>query len=109
MFERFGWERIGGTAYRYPRLDAGGELVEDWLNHVVPAIMMFRSYLWNYPEVELKRFSIHTNCSVGVNSTNYIGSTVVPGSLAANSKPSAPGQFGKQKLEAWLDGIPYPY
>jgi hypothetical protein len=109
MFERFGWERIGGTAYRYPSLDANTDVVEDWLNQVVPAIMLFRSYLSNYPQVKLRRFSLHTSSSVGVNASNFVGRAVVAGSLAANSNPSSPGQFGMQKLEAWLDGIPYPY
>jgi hypothetical protein len=31
MFERFGWQNLGGSAYRYPRLGSK-QPVEDWLN-----------------------------------------------------------------------------
>lgn len=41
-FQRFGWEHIGGSAWRYPAL--GTENVsEDWFNHVIPALTYFRS------------------------------------------------------------------
>lgn len=42
MFERFGFQRLGGSVFRYPREDQTG--MEDWLNHVIPALMFFRSY-----------------------------------------------------------------
>jgi hypothetical protein len=41
MFERFGWKRLGGSVFRYEKLDDQ----EDWLNEVVPALMIFRSYV----------------------------------------------------------------
>jgi len=41
MLERFGWQRLGGSVFRYP--GAGGD--EDWLNQVVPSLMFFRSYI----------------------------------------------------------------
>jgi hypothetical protein len=44
--ERFQWKRLGGSVFRYDGVDDGhGGKVEDWLNHVVPAIMFFRSYV----------------------------------------------------------------
>lgn len=42
MFERFCWDRIGGSVFRYDLHDDTGQ--EDWLNDVVPALMIFRSY-----------------------------------------------------------------
>src|SRR4051812_44515154 len=42
MFERFSWKRLGGSVFRYNWVDDNGQ--EDWLNDVVPALMMFRSY-----------------------------------------------------------------
>lgn len=42
MFERFGFQRLGGSVFRYPCQGQTG--MEDWLNHVVPALMFFRSY-----------------------------------------------------------------
>jgi len=41
-FTRFGWELVGGPAWRYPAL--GTENVsEDRFNHVIPAFMYLRS------------------------------------------------------------------
>lgn len=49
-FERLGWENIGGSAWRYPKLGSENPS-EDWFNHVVPALMYFRSMVehasWN--------------------------------------------------------------
>jgi hypothetical protein len=42
MFERFCWTRLGGSVFRYDWKDKTGQ--EDWLNDVVPALMIFRSY-----------------------------------------------------------------
>jgi hypothetical protein len=41
-FERFCWTRLGGSVFRYDWKDKTGQ--EDWLNDVVPALMIFRSY-----------------------------------------------------------------
>jgi hypothetical protein len=109
MFERFGWENLGGTAYRYPRLGTDDQPVEDWLNHVVPALMMFRAYLTNHPEVTLERFTIDTNSSSGYNPASGFGTPPVEGREAANYEPRHPGHFGQQNLWDWLDNMPYPY
>jgi hypothetical protein len=42
FFERLGWEHLGNTAYRYPQL-RGEHVVEDWFNHVIPALMLLRA------------------------------------------------------------------
>jgi hypothetical protein len=42
MFERFCWTRLGGSVFRYDWKDKTGQ--EDWLNDVVPALMIFRAY-----------------------------------------------------------------
>src|SRR5207302_265113 len=37
MLERFGWQRLGGSVFRYPHSAASDTAVgEDWLNAVVP-------------------------------------------------------------------------
>ncbi len=109
MFERFGWENLGGTAYRYPRLGTDDQPVEDWLNHVVPAVMMFRSYLSKHPEVTLTRFTVDTNSSAGFNLATGFGRGVVPAAQAATYSPTHQSHFGMTNLEEWLDGISYPY
>lgn len=108
MFERFGWENLGGTAYRYPRLETDDQPVEDWLNHVVPALMLFRAYLTNSQGVVLKRFTIDTNSSAGYNPSTGFGNGPLPGKDAACYEPESK-QFGVKNLRKWLDDITYPY
>src|SRR5260370_28901757 len=43
FFERLGWEHLGNTAYRYPKLH-GQHPAEDWFNHVIPALMLLRAF-----------------------------------------------------------------
>jgi hypothetical protein len=44
--ERFGWERRGGSVFRYRgRIIADGSFYEDWLNDIAPSIMFLRSYV----------------------------------------------------------------
>lgn len=45
MFERFGWKRLGGSVLRYDGRMISGVLQEDWLNDVVPSVMLFRAYV----------------------------------------------------------------
>jgi hypothetical protein len=56
MFERFGWKRLGGSVLRYEDSDG----LEDWLNDVVPALMLFRSYVIA-KDIKLKFFTLDTN------------------------------------------------
>lgn len=109
MFERFGWESLGGSSYRYPRLGTHDQPVEDWLNHVVPALMLFRTYLTSHPEVTLKRFTIDTNSSSGYNPQTGFGVPPLPSDEAARYTPGDTGKFGKKQLTDWLDGIVFPY
>jgi hypothetical protein len=56
MFERFGWERFGGSVLRYEL----GDSQEDWLNDVIPALMLFRSYVIA-KDIKLKFLTLDTN------------------------------------------------
>jgi len=109
MFEKFGWENLGGTAYRYPKLGTSDQPVEDWLNHVIPALMMFRSYLSTRQGVILKRLSIDTNTSSGYNPKTSFGHTVLPANEAASYDHVGQSKFSQSLLEAWLNGITFPY
>jgi len=61
MFERFHFRRLGGSVFRYEGVaDAQGNIQEDWLNHVAPALMFFRSYILAH-NITLTRFSIDTS------------------------------------------------
>lgn len=64
-FQRLGWETIGGTAYRYPPLNATGpQPPEDWFNHVVPALMYMRSLI-ERKQIQIDNFTIDANASTG--------------------------------------------
>jgi hypothetical protein len=58
MFERFCWTRLGGSVFRYDLKDDTGQ--EDWLNDVVPALMIFRSYCLA-KNIEVKFFTLDTS------------------------------------------------
>ena len=60
MLERFAWERLGGSVFRYTGRVKNKKREEDWLNDVVPALMFFRSYIIKH-EIQLKFFTLDTS------------------------------------------------
>ncbi len=110
VFERFGWERLGNTAYRYPKLH-GRHQTEDWFNHIIPALMLLRAFARRLEAVgrELKRFSIDVQSSTGYNPEG-VGTPPLPADQITYSRPSRSGaKFGLQNLKDWLDGVDWPY
>jgi hypothetical protein len=111
FFERLGWEHLGNTAYRYPKLH-GQHPTEDWFNHVLPALMLLRAFA-QYALASgrcLHKFSIDVQSSTGFNPNTNVGTPPLPAAQITYSQPSTSGQvFGQQRLEAWIDGIPWPY
>lgn len=114
MFERLGWQNLGGSSYRYPRL--GAELdqpVEDWFNHVIPALMLFRAFLRTTGR-ELKKFTLDTQSSTGYNRVDVrrniqaFGHPPLPSAEIRFYDPGNP-QFAQNRLETWIDAIPFPY
>jgi hypothetical protein len=111
MFERLGWEHLGNTAYRYPKLH-GQHPTEDWFNHVLPALLLLRAFARKIAADGrgLRKFSIDVQSSTGFNPVTGVGTPPLPADQVTYSQPSRPGrQFGQQKLEDWLDGIDWPY
>jgi hypothetical protein len=108
LFERLGWQRLGRTSYRYPKLGTH-QPVEDWFNHVVPALMLFRAYVTSKGNV-ITRFSLDANSSTGYdpNATPIFGSPPQTSAQVTLYQPSNV-QFGEQKLKDWLDGVTFPY
>jgi hypothetical protein len=45
MLERFGWQRRGGSTFRYIGREHDEVTIEDWLNDVAPSLMYLRSYV----------------------------------------------------------------
>jgi hypothetical protein len=111
LFERLGWENLGGSSYRYPRLGTADQPVEDWLNHIVPALMLFRTFVIG-SACALKKFTLDVQSSSGFNDFTQFGSEPRSGSdMDTTGKLYAPSNssFGKQNLIDWLNGITYPY
>ena len=106
MFERLGWQQIGGSCYRYPPLSQE-PVAEDWLNCVVPALMLFRTYVLAH-QIPLRKFSLDAFASTGVDQAAGVGSAPMPGASIHLEPPSCE-QFGEQRLREWLDGIATPY
>jgi hypothetical protein len=110
-FERFGWERLGNTAYRYPALDAVQQ-TEDWFNHVIPALMMLRCFACSLAASGrgLRAFSIDVQSSTGFNPLTGAGVLPQLGHAATSGRPSNSGRaLGRNRLEEWLDEIEWPY
>lgn len=110
-FERLGWENLGGSAYRYPKLGTVDQPVEDWFNHVVPALMVFRSAVLKN-NVNVTKFTLDVVSSSGWSAATAYGNPP--------RRPNDPNfawydptnvQFGQANLEQWLEDVEqsYPY
>lgn len=107
--ERLGWERLGNTAYRYPKLHSEHQ-TEDWFNHVIPGLMILRVFALNAPNsgTTVKKFSIDVQSSTGYNPETGVG--VLPAQAEEITFSSASvGAFGLKNLKNWLDGVEWPY
>ena len=108
FFERLGWQSLGGTAYRYPRLGTE-QRVEDWFNHVVPALMLLRAYATKYPD-RMASFTIDVQTSTGCQPATGYGALPRKASDDGFVEYEPSNQaFGAKNLKDWIDGIPYPY
>jgi hypothetical protein len=111
VFERLGWEHLGNTAYRYPKLHSQHH-TEDWFNHVIPALMMLRAFALHAPNAgfTVTKFSIDVQSSTGYNPETGVGSLPFDGDHITFSSPSDAGKaFGKKNLKKWLDNIEWAY
>lgn len=107
LFERFGWENLGGSSYRYPKLGTDDQPVEDWLNHVVPALMLFRTYIIRNKKV-LKKYTLDVNSSTGYSPLASYGNNASDGTTVPLYTPTNPA-FGEKNLREWITNIPFPY
>lgn len=105
MFDRLKWQSLGSTTYRYPRLGSAGP--EDWLNHVVPALMLLRTAVLNSGRT-LTKFTLDASVSTGIDSEAEYGWQPTNGSEMLNPHPKSV-KFGAVNLLTWLERIEYPY
>ena len=111
FFERLGWEHLGNTAYRYPKLH-GQHATEDWFNHVVPALAMLRAFARHAAATgrNIRKFSIDAQSTTGFNPITNVGTPPLPATEITYSQPSRSGRsFAQKQLETWIDGISWPY
>lgn len=109
FFEKLGWQNLGGSSYRYPQLGAQKQHpVEDWLNHVIPALMLFRRYVLSAPRVKLTKFTLDVQSSTGYDPTSPYGNP--PRRLTrADLKQTARNKFTVNNLLQWINNNDYPY
>lgn len=107
LFERLGWQNLGGSSYRYPKLGTIDQPVEDWFNHVIPALTLFRQYL-----IESKRplscFTLDIQSTTGHNPNTGFGTPPQTGKSVKLYKPTNTA-FGEKKLQDWIDSLKFPY
>ena len=111
VFERLGWERLGNTAYRYPKLHEQAA-VEDWFNHVITALMLLRAFARRLSATgrNVTKFSIDAHSSTGFNPVTGVGTLPLPSTDIPLTRPSLSGSlFGLGRLQDWLDGVTWPY
>ncbi len=111
VFERLGWERLGNTAYRYPKLHSQ-HLTEDWFNHVIPALTLLRSFARHAISSgrNIDKFSIDVQSSTGFDPLTGTGTLPLPANQITYYQPSSAGlAFGRRNLEDWIDGVDWPY
>lgn len=110
-FERLGWEHLGNTAYRYPKLHELA-VVEDWFNHVIPALMLLRAFAVRLLSDgrAITKFSIDVQSCTGYDSVTNVGTPPLIADDIGFSQPSEPGRkCGLRNLKDWLNGIGWPY
>lgn len=64
MFLRFGWDHIGGSSFRFPKLSKDYISPEDWMDRVVPALMCFRAY-GRKKRLKVANYSLDAHVSTG--------------------------------------------
>ena len=119
LIERLGWERLDGRSFRYPRMgEASAGEAEDWFNHVVPALMLFRSYVLTR-QLPVKAFTLEAQSSTGYRRETEFGSPPMQAEYIRTYEPSLPAsERGASErtssseewalLSDWLRGEAFP-
>ena len=121
LIERLGWERLDASTYRYPRLRAAEHPAtpEDWLNHVVPALMLFRSFVLSR-RLTVRSYTLDADSSAGYRRDAEIGSPPLQAEHVRLFEPGRPpgakharADEDRQNeewavLKDWLDTTNFP-
>ena len=116
LIERFGWERLDAKTYRYPLMGERLEdEAEDWFNYVIPALMLFRSYVLSR-RLPVKTFTLDAQSSTGYRRDASFGSSPLQVEyLRLREPPTESGEFDLEHsseewnvLVDWLRGLDFP-
>ena len=103
-FQRFGWEHIGGSAWRYPALGTHN-VSEDWFNHVIPALAYFRSLVC-HAKLDVYNFTIDAHSEAGHRgrATPPLGKSIQQAAdiTLYTAKPAYDGVLSEQRLRKFL-------
>ncbi|MFM4973530.1 hypothetical protein GS629_03665 [Aeromonas veronii] len=103
-FQRFGWEHIGGSAWRYPALGTAN-ISEDWFNHVIPALMYFRS-LVEHAGINVYNFTIDAHSEAGHRGRAIppLGEAITAGNLLVMypANPTYDGVLSEARLRRFV-------
>jgi hypothetical protein len=105
MFERFHFKRLGGSVFRYNGIESDeGDYFEDWLNHVAPAIMFFRSFILS-KGITLKFFTIDASSVSMLDHSDpsaLYGASLENGSNLSLAQPTNP-QSSEKVIRDFID------
>jgi hypothetical protein len=108
MFERFGWRRLGGSVFCYEGMKLeDGNLYEEWLNHIVPALMFMRSYIVQRNNLDLSFFTVSATGSSYIDfddSGDQYGVQPVNGDNIQLQELSN-NQSSVQNIRSFVDGV----
>ncbi|MGU3577083.1 hypothetical protein ACLBWZ_16330 [Brucellaceae bacterium C25G] len=100
-FRRLGWESLGGSAWRYPELGGGGEHAsEDWFNHVIPALMYFRS-LVEHSRMRVTQFTLDAHSEAGYRQNTNAGAQIQNGDQIT-MYPYESGALSENRLKSFI-------
>jgi hypothetical protein len=74
-FRRLGWEHVGGSSWRYPALGTNEHPSEDWFNHVIPALMYFRSIV-SHSGMNVTKFTLDAHSEAGFRGNPAVGQPI---------------------------------
>ncbi len=102
-FTRLGWEHIGGSAWRYPAMGSQN-VSEDWFNHVIPALMYFRS-LVDHGNLDVYNFTIDAHSEAGHRgrAAQPLGQPIAPANqIVMYPSPSSDAVLSEARLQKFI-------
>ncbi len=108
-FRRFGWESLGGSSWRFPKLARQALSTEDWMNHVIPALMVFKAIVISQ-KLNVQSYSLDGSVHSGVRTDNdIIGSKIAASHevelFDPNVKEARSAKLSESRLRTLLENM----